>query len=98
MLERIRDIRSSERRVYLWVREILTLAADYEATERATQVFFQTIQNQLHFAATGKTAAELIAERADSAQPNMGLMACHSGVVRKDDVTVTGLPEITPYF
>ena len=74
--------------MYLRVREILALAVDYEATERETQVFFQTIQNKLHFAATGKTAAELIAGRADSAQPNMGLMAWRSGVVRKGDVTV----------
>ncbi len=88
LLERIRDIRASERRVYLRVREILALAADYEATEPETQVFFQTIQNKLHFAATGKTAAELIAGRADSAQPNMGLTAWRSGVVRKGDVTV----------
>lgn len=88
LLERIRDIRSSERRVYLRVREILALAADYEATEPETQVFFQTIQNKLHFAATGKTAAELIAGRADASQPNMGLMAWRSGVVRKGDVTV----------
>ncbi len=80
LLERIRDIRSSERRVYLRVREILALAADYEATEPETQVFFQTIQNKLHFAATGKTAAELIAERADSSQPNMGLI---DGVARR---------------
>jgi hypothetical protein len=88
LLERIRDIRSSERRVYLRVREILALAADYEATEPETQVFFQTIQNKLHFAATGKTAAELIAERADAAQPNMGLKAWHGGVIRKGDVTI----------
>ena len=88
LLERIRDIRSSERRVYLRVREILALAADYEATEPETQVFFQTIQNKLHFAATGRTAAELIAERADASQPNMGLTAWRSGVVRKGDVTV----------
>jgi len=88
LLERIRDIRSSERRVYLRVREILALAADYQPTEPETQVFFQTIQNKLHFAATGKTAAELIAERADSSQPNMGLMAWRTGVVRKGDVTI----------
>jgi len=88
LLERIRDIRASERRVYLRVREILALAADYAATEPETQLFFQTIQNKLHFAATGKTAAELIAERADSSQPNMGLTAWHGGVVRKGDVTV----------
>ena len=88
LLARIRDIRASERRVYLRVREILALAADYEATEPETQVFFQTIQNKLHFAATGKTASELIAGRADSAQPNMGLTAWHGGVVRKGDVTI----------
>ncbi|NOS72197.1 MAG: virulence RhuM family protein [Verrucomicrobia bacterium] len=88
LLARIRDIRSSERRVYLRVREILALAADYQAAEPETQAFFQTIQNKLHFAATGKTAAELIAGRADSAQPNMGLTAWRSSVVRKDDVTV----------
>ena len=88
LLERIRDIRTSERRVYLRVREILALAADYSPSEPETQAFFQTIQNKLHFAATGKTAPELIAERASSAQPNMGLTAWKSGVVRKGDVTV----------
>ena len=88
LLERIRDIRSSERRVYLRVREILALAADYEATEPEAQVFFQTVQNKLHFAATGRTAVELIAARANSSQPNMGLTAWHGGVVRKGDVTV----------
>ena len=88
LLDRIRDIRASERRVYLRVREILALAADYAPTEPETQVFFQTIQNKLHFAATGRTAAELIAERADASQPNMGLTSWHRGVVRKGDVTV----------
>ena len=88
LLERIRDIRSSERRVYLRVREILALAADYSPAEPETQVFFQVVQNKLHFAATGKTAPELIAERADSAQPNMGLTTWKSGVVRKGDVAV----------
>ena len=75
LLERIRDIRASERRVYLRVREILALAADYSPSEPETQAVFQAIQNKLHFAATGKTAPELIAERASSAQPNMGLTA-----------------------
>ena len=56
LLERIRDIRASERRVYLRVREILALAADYAPTEPETQLFFQTVQNKLHFAATGMTA------------------------------------------
>lgn len=88
LLERIRDIRASERRVYLRVRDILALAADYDPSEPETQVFFQTIQNKLHFAATGKTAPELIAERADATQPNMGLTSWKGGVVRKGDVTV----------
>jgi len=88
LLARIRDIRASERRVYLRVREILALAADYSPSEPETQAFFQAVQNKLHFAATGKTAPELIAERADSAQPNMGLTAWKSGAVRKGDVTV----------
>ena len=89
LLERIRDIRASERRVYLRVREILALAADYAATPpEEAQRFFQTIQNKLHFAATGKTAPELIAERADAARPNMGLTSWKGAVVRKGDVTV----------
>lgn len=88
LLERIRDIRASERRVYLRLREILALAADYSPSEPETQAFFQMVQNKLHFAATGKTAPELISERADSAQPNMGLTAWKSGMVRKGDVTV----------
>jgi hypothetical protein len=89
LLERIRDIRASERRVYLRVREILALAADYAATPpEVAQLFFQTIQNKLHFAATGKTAPELIAERADAAKPNMGLTSWKGAVVRKGDVTV----------
>ena len=88
LLERIRDIRASERRVYLRVREILALAADYDPSEPETQVFFQTIQNKLHFAATGSAAAELITERADASQPNMGLTSWQHGIVRKGDVTV----------
>ncbi|HNO32028.1 MAG TPA: RhuM family protein, partial [Anaerolineales bacterium] len=88
LLERIRDIRASERRVYLRVREILALAANYDPAEPQTQLFFQTIQNKLHFAVTGRTAAELIAERADASKPNMGLTTWQGGVVRKGDVVV----------
>jgi hypothetical protein len=88
LLDRIRDIRASEQRVYLRVREILALAADYQPSDPDTQVFFQIIQNKLHFAVTGKTAPELIAERADPSQPNMGLTTWKSGVVRRGDVTV----------
>jgi len=88
LLERIRDIRASERRVYLRVKEILALAADYSPTEPQTKECFKVIQNKLHFAATGKTAPELIAERADAAKPNMGLTSWKAGVVRKGDVTI----------
>ncbi|HVR37711.1 MAG TPA: virulence RhuM family protein, partial [Thermoanaerobaculia bacterium] len=88
LLERIRDIRASERRMYLRVREIFALAGDYDPSRKETNIFFQTIQNRLHFAATGKTAPELIAERADHAKANMGLTTWKSNVVRKADVTV----------
>ena len=88
MLERIRDIRASERRMYLRVREIFAMAADYEPSAKETTLFFQAIQNKLHFASTGKTAAELIAERADHRQPNMGLMAWKRDEVGKADVTI----------
>ncbi len=88
LLERIRDIRASDRRMYLRVREILALAADYQPEEHETQVFFQTVQNKLHFASSGKTAPELIAERADANKPNMGLSTWKGGIVRRGDVTV----------
>jgi hypothetical protein len=88
LLERIRDIRASERRMYLRVREILALAADYRPDDAGTQVFYQTVQNKLHFAVTGKTAPELIAERADATKPNMGLTTWKGALVRKGDVTV----------
>ncbi|HBH7052042.1 TPA: virulence RhuM family protein [Morganella morganii] len=88
MLERIRDIRASERRVYLRVKEIFTMAADYEPSNKETTRFFQIIQNKLHFACTGMTAAELIASRADASQPDMGLTSYKSDEVRKTDVTV----------
>ena len=88
LLERIRDIRASERRMYLRVREIMALAADYTPSDAATRLVFQTVQNKLHYAATGMTAAELIAARADANRPNMGLTSWKGGVVRKGDVTV----------
>ncbi len=99
LLERIRDIRASERRVYLRVREIIALAADYVPGAAETQAVFQVVQNKLHFAATGQTAPELIASRADAAKPNMGLTAQAGRRVLKADVTVAKnyltAPEIT---
>ncbi|EKZ5662436.1 virulence RhuM family protein [Klebsiella aerogenes] len=88
MLERIRDIRASERRVYLRVREIFALAADYQPSLKETTQFFQTIQNKLHFACTGHTAAKLIHQRADASQPHMGLTNYKGEEVHKCDVTV----------
>jgi hypothetical protein len=88
LLERIRDIRASEKRMYLKVRDIFALAADYQPDSTETQQFFQVIQNKLHWAATGKTAAELIVDRADHRRPNMGLTSWKGVKVRKTDVTV----------
>ena len=88
LLERIRDIRASERRVYLRVREIFAMAADYEPSLPETTRFFQFIQNKLHYAATGMTAAEIIAARANAEAPNMGLTSFKGDEVLKGDVTV----------
>jgi len=88
MLERIRDIRASERRMYLRVKEIFAMAGDYDPSWAETTKFFSVIQNKLHFAATGMTAAELIKSRADHALPNMGLTSWKAGEVRKTDVTI----------
>jgi len=74
--------------MYLRVKEIFALAADYELAARECVKFFQIIQNKLHFAASGRTAAELMAERADHTKPNMGLTTWKAGSVRKADVTV----------
>lgn len=88
MLARIRDIRASEKRLYLRIKEIFAMAADYEPTAEETSKFFSIIQNKLHFAATGKTAAEIIKSRADHTQPNMGLTSWKAGGIRKTDVTI----------
>jgi len=87
MLERIRDIRASERRMYLRVKEIFAMAGDYDPSWSETTRFFSVIQNKLHFAATGLTAAELIQSRADHLIPNMGLTNWKGAEVRKADVT-----------
>ena len=88
LLERIRDIRASEARMYLRVKEIFAMAVDYNPERPDAAAFFQIMQNKLHVAATGKTAAELISSRADHAVPNMGLTSWKDGAVRKSDVSV----------
>lgn len=86
LLARIREIRASEKRVYQRIREIFALASDYREGEQETQVFFATMQNKMHFGATGMTAAEIVRRRADSTRPNMGLTAWTGGRVLKRDV------------
>lgn len=88
MLERIRDIRASERRMYLRVKDIFTLAADYSPSNKDTTSFFQIMQNKLHFASTGLTAAELIHQRVDATKPNAGLTTFKGNELRKTDVTI----------
>jgi len=86
LLARIREIRASEKRVYQRIREIFALASDYREGEQETQVFFATMQNKMHFAATGMTAAEIILRRSDTNKANMGLTAWSGGRVLKRDV------------
>jgi hypothetical protein len=89
LLERIRDIRSSERRFYQKVLDIYTTSVDYIADATASQQFFATVQNKMHWATHGHTAAEMIAERADASKPLMGLQTTRmQGIVRKDDVAI----------
>lgn len=91
LLERIRDIRASERRFYQKITDIYATALDYDATAEVTQMFFKTVQNKMHYAIHGHTAAELIMERAGADKPNMGLSTwkrAPEGKVLKPDVSV----------
>lgn len=88
-LERIRDIRSSERRFYQKILDIYATSVDYTPDAETSQHFFSTVQNKMHWAAHGHTAAEVIHQRADAAQPQMGLQTTRpGGLVRKGDVVV----------
>lgn len=91
LLERIRDIRASERRFYQKITDIYATASDYNKDAAVSRTFFATVQNKLEWAITGMTAAEIIQKRADSNQPNMGLKTWKnspSGKIRKTDVTI----------
>lgn len=79
LLEEIRDIRSSERMAYQKITDIYATSIDYSAKAEDTRNFFASVQNKLHFAITGQTAAEIIAQRADSAKPHMGLTSWRKG-------------------
>jgi hypothetical protein len=88
MLERIRDIRASEKRFYQKVRNLFALSSDYDKTDKATQVFFATVQNLLIFAVTQQTAAELITSRANPNDPHFGLLTWKGNKVRKQDILI----------
>lgn len=88
LLKRIQDIRTSERRFYQKITDIYATSADYDPTDERSILFFQTVQNKMHWAITGKTAAEIIAERADSSKPNMGLTNWRGTKPRKQEVGI----------
>ena len=88
LLARIREIRASEKRFYQKVRDLFSLSSDYRIREKETQLFFAEVQNKLLYAATRKTAAELIVARADPDQPNMALTSWSGSRVRKQDIIV----------
>ena len=89
LLERIRDIRSSERRFYQKVLDIYATSIDYTPGTEQSQQFFATVQNKMHWAAHGHTAAEVVHQRADAGKPHMGLLNPRpGGIVRKEDVSI----------
>lgn len=88
LLARIRDIRASEKRFYQKVRDLLALSSDYEAADKATQMFFAEVQNKLLYAVTRQTAAEIVVARCDPDRPNMGLTAWQGNIVRKGDIAI----------
>ena len=88
LIKRIQDIRTSERRFYQKITDIYATSTDYDPTDERSILFFQTVQNKMHWAITGKTAAEIIAQRADSRKPNMGLTNWRGTKPRKQDVDI----------
>ncbi len=88
LLRRIQDIRTSERRFYQKITDIYATSADYDPTNEISITFFKTVQNKMHWAITGMTAAEIVHDRADSNKPNMGLTSWRGEKVRKGDVVI----------
>jgi hypothetical protein len=88
LLERIREIRASEKRFYQKVKDLLALSSDYDPTDKSTQMFFAETQNKLLYAVTHQTAAEIILSRADALKPNMGLTSWKGNKVRKQDIII----------
>jgi hypothetical protein len=88
LLRRIQDIRTSERRFYQKITDIYATSIDYDPTQPESIEFFQTVQNKMHWAITGQTAAEIIHQRADATKPHMGLTNWRGAKVRKQDVSI----------
>ena len=88
LLDRIRDIRSSEKVLYRQVLDLYATSVDYDPQSRESIEFFKIVQNKLHYAAHGHTAAEIIAKRADAGKPFMGLLTFSSGEVTKKDIGI----------
>jgi hypothetical protein len=88
LLRRIQDIRTSERRFYQKITDIYATSIDYDPTQPESIEFFQTVQNKMHWAITGQTAAEIIHARADATKPQMGLTSWRGAKVRKQDVAI----------
>lgn len=88
LLERIRDIRASEKRFYQKVRDLFSLSNDYDSTDKTTQMFFAETQNKLLYAITDKTASEIIVSRANPNDPNMALTSWKGSIVRKQDIFI----------
>lgn len=86
LLEKIRDIRASEKRFYQKLRDLFALSSDYDKTDRSAISFFSEVQNKLIYGVTGRTAAELILDRADATKPNMALTSWQGGIVRRKDI------------
>ena len=88
LMRRIQDIRTSERRFYQKITDIYATSIDYDPTQEVSLVFFKTVQNKVHWAITGQTAAEIVHERVDAAKPNIGLTNWRGAVIRKPDVGI----------
>ena len=88
LLERIRDVRASEKRFYQKVRDLFMLSSDYDATDKATQMFYAQTQNKILYAITGQTASEIVVSRADTSKGNMALTSWEGTIVRKGDIYI----------
>ena len=88
LTRRIQDIRTSERRFYQKITDIYATSADYDPTQEISITFFKTVQNKMHWAVTGKTAAEIIRDRADATKPDMGMTSHRNTSIRKPEVSI----------